>query len=354
VKEKYVIGLMSGTSLDGLDIAYCKFSKTKDWTFEILKERTIGYRADLKDRLRNAPQLSEAQIETLSHDFGVFMAEQVNVFVNDHKIHRLDLIASHGHTVFHQPENRITLQIGDVKPLFELIQKPVVYDFRTQDVLLGGQGAPLVPIVDKLLFSEYDACLNLGGFSNISFDIDGERIAFDICPVNIVLNHLANMLGFEFDDNGQIASRANVDRCLLEEFNTIPYYKESFPKSLGWEWVGEFILPHLIDSPLSTETIMRTFVEHIAIQISSIINQYQLKRVLLSGGGAYNAFLLERISFFAPNACVIANAQLIESKEAMAFAFLGLLRFKKEINVLASVTGSVKSHSSGVVYTEEL
>ena len=354
MKENYVIGLMSGTSLDGLDIAYCKFSKTKDWTFEILKERTISYRADLKDRLRNAPQLSEAQIETLSYDFGVFMAEQVNVFLNDHKIHRLDLIASHGHTVFHHPENRITLQIGDIKPLFELIQKPVVYDFRTQDVLLGGQGAPLVPIVDKLLFSEYDACLNLGGFSNISFDIDGERIAFDICPVNIVLNHLANILGLEFDDKGQIAYRANVDRCLLEEFNTITYYKESFPKSLGLEWVEEFILPHLTGSSLSTESLMRTFVEHIAIQISSIINKHKLKRVLLSGGGVYNEFLLERISYFAPNACVIANAQLIESKEAMAFAFLGLLRFKKEINVLASVTGSVKNHSSGVVYSEEL
>ena len=354
MKENYVIGLMSGTSLDGLDIAYCKFSKTKDWTFEILKERTISYSAGLKDRLRNAPLLSESQIETLSHDFGVFMAEQVHVFVNDHKIQRLDLIASHGHTVFHQPENRITLQIGDVKPLFELMQKPVVYDFRTQDVLLGGQGAPLVPIVDKLMFSEYDACLNLGGFSNISFDIDGERIAFDICPVNIVLNHLANKLGLEFDDKGQIASRGNVDRDLLEEFNTKTYYKESFPKSLGWEWVKEFILPHLTDSSLSTESLMRTFVEHIAIQISYIINKHKLKSVLLSGGGVYNEFLLERISYFAPNACTIANAQLIESKEAMAFAFLGLLRFKKEINVLASVTGSVKNHSSGVVYTEEL
>lgn len=354
MKENYVIGLMSGTSLDGLDIAYCKFSKIKDWTFEILKERTISYSADLKDRLRNAPKLSEAQIETLSHDFGVFMAEKVHDFVNDHKIQCIDLVASHGHTVFHQPENSITLQIGNVKPLFEVVQKPIVYDFRTQDVLLGGQGAPLVPLVDELLFSEYDACLNLGGFSNISFDIGGERIAFDICPVNIVLNHLANKLGLEFDDKGQIASIGYIDNGLLEEFNTITYYKESFPKSLGWEWVEEFILPLLIDSSLSTETLMRTFVEHIAIQISSIINQNKLKRVLLSGGGVYNAFLLERIAYFAPDTCTIANAQLIESKEAMAFAFLGLLRFKNEINVLASVTGSVKNHSSGVVYTEEL
>jgi len=354
VKENYVIGLMSGTSLDGLDIAYCKFSKTKDWAFEILNERTISYSTDLKDRLRSAPQLSEAQIETLSHDFGVFMAEQVNVFVNDHKIQCIDLVASHGHTVFHQPENRISLQIGDVKPLFECMQKPVVSDFRTQDVLLGGQGAPLVPIVDKLLFSEYDACLNLGGFSNISFDLDGERIAFDVCPVNIVLNHLSSKLGFEFDDKGQIAFSGDVDADILKEFNSITYYKESFPKSLGWEWVEEFILPHLNASSLSTETLMRTFVEHIAIQISSIINQYKLKRVLLSGGGVYNEFLLERISYYAPNTCTIANAQLIESKEAMAFAFLGLLRFKNEINVLASVTGSVKNHSSGVVYTEEL
>ena len=345
---------MSGTSLDGLDIAYCKFSKTKDWTFEILKDCTISYSADLKDRLRSAPDLSKAQIEALSRDFGVFMAKEVHVFVNDHEIQCVDLIASHGHTVYHQPENGLTLQIGDVKPLFECMQKPVVSDFRTQDVLLGGQGAPLVPIVDKLLFSEYDACLNLGGFSNISFDLDGERIAFDVCPVNIALNHLSNKLGFEFDDKGQIASSGDVDADILKEFNSITYYKESFPKSLGWEWLQEFILPYLSNSSLSTESLMRTFVEHIAIQISSIINKYRLKRVLLSGGGVYNEFLLERISCYAPNTCTIANAQLIESKEAMAFAFLGLLRFKNEINVLASVTGSVKNHSSGVVYTEEL
>ena len=354
MKENYVIGLMSGTSLDGLDIAYCKFSKTKDWAFEILKERTIDYDADFKDRLRNAPQLSEDQIVDLSNDFGVFMAEEVSNFVSEHQIQNIDLIASHGHTVYHQPEKGITLQIGNIKPLFDYMQKPIVYDFRIQDVLLGGQGAPLVPIVDKLLFSEYDACLNLGGFSNISFDIEGERIAFDVCPVNIVLNYLANKLGLEFDDKGQIASRGSVDDDILEEFNNITYYKESFPKSLGWEWVEEFILHHLTNSSLSTESLIRTFVEHIAIQISSIINKYGLKRVLLSGGGVYNEFLLERISYYAPNACNIANAQLIESKEAMAFAFLGLLRFKKEINVLASVTGSVKNHSSGVIYNEEL
>lgn len=354
MKDNYVIGLMSGTSLDGLDIAYCKFLKSTDWSFEILNERTVGYGSHLKDRLRKASSSSEAQIETLSNDFGLFMAQEVHSFVQDHQIVKLDLISSHGHTVFHQPDKGITLQIGHVKPLFDLFQKPIVYDFRTQDVLLGGQGAPLVPIVDKLLFPEYDACLNLGGFSNISFDLEGKRIAFDVCPVNIVLNYLANQLHLEFDDKGSIASSAFVDEALLDYFNSLTYYSASFPKSLGWEWVEDNILPHLSASVLTTEVLMRTFVEHIAIQISTIVNKHELQGVLLSGGGVYNEFLVQRLSYYAPNCFKVSSDQLIDSKEAMAFAFLGLLRFKHEINVLASVTGSVKNHSSGVVYSEEL
>ena len=350
MNEFYVIGLMSGTSLDGLDIAYCKFVKTIDWSFEILQFKTVEYKQDFRERLLGASQNSEEELQELSFEFGVLMAEELSSFVQQYQISRIDLVASHGHTVFHQPEKGITLQIGSPKPLFDLLNVHIVYDFRTQDVLRGGQGAPLVPLVDKILFSEYDACLNLGGFSNISFDCEKERVAFDICPVNIVLNHLANKLGFDFDEKGQIASSSVVNDELLEYLNGLPYYKNTYPKSLGREWVEENIFSHIEHSDLSLECLMRTIIEHIACQIGKVVKEYKLKRVLLSGGGVFNDFLIDRIQSIVPNCCEKSDYVLIEAKEAMAFAFLGLLRFRGDVNILSSVTGSDKNHSSGKIY----
>ena len=184
---------MSGTSLDGLDIAYCKFSYCIYWSFEILYFNTINYDSVFREKLRQAPFQKESDIKKLSYEFGCLMANELKQFIARNAITEIDAVSTHGHTVFHQPDKGITLQIGDPKPIYDLIQKPIVYDFRTEDVALGGQGAPLVPLVDKLLFTDYDACLNLGGFSNISFDIHGSRIAFDICPVNILLNFLLDL-----------------------------------------------------------------------------------------------------------------------------------------------------------------
>lgn len=352
--ENYVIGLMSGTSLDGLDIAYCRFLKQETWSFEILCSKTVPYDEFFRSQLRNAPLLSDLALKELSLDFGRFMAKELRCFMNEHSISRLDAVASHGHTVFHQPEKGITLQIGDPKAIYDFVQKPVVHDFRTQDVALGGQGAPLVPLVDKLLFPDYDACLNLGGFSNISFDKNGKRIAFDICPVNIVLNLLSGKMGFDYDDKGAIAARGDLDVNLLNKLNCLSYYSNPFPKSLAWEWVIATMLPILENSGLSIESQMRTFVEHAAMQMSSVVKDYHLKSVLVSGGGVYNDFLFERLNYFAPNLWVTADEVLIESKEAMAFAFLALLRLKNQVNVLSSVTGCIKSHSSGRIYSEEL
>ena len=344
---------MSGTSLDGLDIAYCKFVDDQIWSFKILQFSTIHYDSLFREKLRQAFLLKKTDIEKLSYDFGCFMAKELKQFINHHSILKLDAISSHGHTVFHQPEKGITLQIGDPKPIFDVIKKTVVYDFRSQDVALGGQGAPLVPLVDKLLFPDYDACLNLGGFSNISFNMDGNQIAFDICPVNIVLNLLSEFLGFEYDFKGEIASNGSVSIDLLEQLNSLDYYRKSFPKSLAWEWVVDQVIPLLNHSCLSLENQMRTFVEHSAIQISSVVKHYDLKSVLLTGGGAYHDFLLKRLEDLLPDVWIRADATLIESKEAMAFAFLGLLKLKGQNNVLSSVTGSVKNHSSGRIYYEE-
>jgi len=352
--ENYVIGLMSGTSLDGLDIAYCKFVKQEIWSFEILHFKTVTYDEFFRAQLKNAPLLSGSALEELSLDFGKFMAQELSRFIDEYSIDKIDAIASHGHTVFHQPEKGITLQIGDPKPIYDIIEKPIVYDFRTQDVALGGQGAPLVPIVDKLLFPDYDACLNLGGFSNISFDKNGSRVAFDICPVNIVLNLLSGKKGFDYDDKGEIAERGDLNVNLLNQLNKLDYYQKSFPKSLAWEWVVESMLPILENSGLSIEDQMRTFVEHAAMQMSSVVKSHHLTSVLLSGGGVYNDFLLRRLNHFAPNLWVKADQALIESKEAMAFAFLGLLRLKNHVNVLSSVTGCVKDHSGGRICSEEL
>lgn len=354
MNKRYVIGLMSGTSLDGLDIAYCSFLKQESWSYKILSSKTVYYGDVLRSQLRNAPLLSDIGLKELSIDFGRFMAKELRCFMNEHSISRLDAVSSHGHTVFHQPKKGVTLQIGDPKPIYDVVETPIVYDFRSQDVVLGGQGAPLVPLVDKLLFPDYEACLNLGGFSNISFDTNGKRIAFDICPVNIVLNLLSAKLGFDYDDKGAIASAGQLDINLLNQLNNLSYYKQPFPKSLAWEWVVKNMLPLLENSGLSIEDQMRTFVEHTAMQMSSVAKGYNLKSILVSGGGVYNDFLVERLNYFAQNLWVKADEVLIESKEAMAFAFLALLRLENQVNILSSVTGSVKDHSSGRIYSEEL
>jgi len=354
MKECFVIGLMSGTSLDGLDLAYCSFSFKKSWSYKILTFKTINYTPSFKDRLRNAPHLKATLLSDLSIEFGSFMAECIAKFIHENSISQIDLIASHGHTVFHEPENGITLQIGNPKPIYDLLNIPVAYDFRIQDVSLGGQGAPLVPFVDQLLFSEYDACLNLGGFSNISFDDRGVRVAFDICPVNIVLNLWANKLGFNFDDKGMLASSGEIHLPLLEQLNNLDFYSKTLPKSLGWEWVLAHVLPILELDKLSEVDVLRTFTEHIAVQIAEVLNSNKLKTVLITGGGSYNTFLCSRLASLSPNTELKMDQSLIESKEAMAFAFLGLMKLKNTVNVWSSVTGSVKDHSSGKIYPEEL
>ena len=354
MKECFVVGLMSGTSLDGLDIAYCSFSFKKSWSYKILAFKTINYTLSFKERLRYAPLLEMSLLTNLSEDFGMLMAENVQAFVEDNSISQIDLIASHGHTVFHEPENGITLQIGNPKPIYDLLKIPVAYDFRTQDVLLGGQGAPLVPFVDQLLFGEYDACLNLGGFSNISFDVDRKRLAFDICPVNIVLNLWANKLGFDFDDKGMLASSGEIHLPLLEHLSKLDYYSKPLPKSLGWEWVQNSIIPLIEKENLSAVNVLRTYTEHAALQMVSVFEKYKLKTVFVSGGGVYNSFLLHRMNQLSKHISFKIDNQLVESKEAIAFAFLGLMKIHKQINVLSSVTGSAKDHSSGKIYPKDL
>ena len=269
-------------------------------------------------------------------------------FIAKYQISEIDFIASHGHTILHKPNEGYTLQIGNGEIISKKTNQKVICDFRTQDVQFGGQGAPLVPIGDALLFSQYDACLNLGGFANVSYESDDKRIAFDICPVNIVLNHYVRKTGFDYDDKGKIASNGSVNHELLNCLNELHFYKKEAPKSLGLEWVQEQIFP-LIDSfELPIAIVLRTFVEHIAIQIAISLNGR--KYVLVTGGGFFNLFLMNRISFLSVAIIIVPSEEVINYKEALIFAFLGLLRVDNQVNCLSSVTGASKDHSSGQIF----
>ncbi len=351
-QKKYnIIGIMSGTSLDGADLAHICFETIdQKWSFQLLDCKTISYDNHWIGILKNAVNFDEKQLEELNKDYTVLLARIINNFIEEYKITDLDAICSHGHTILHQPEIGLTLQIGNLPEMAQLINQKVVCDFRVQDVQLGGQGAPLVPVGDKILFSDYDYCLNLGGFSNISFDKNGIRIAFDISPVNTVLNHYAEKLGFEFDDKGKIAKKGTIHENLLSKLNDIEYYKKKFPKSLGFEFVKEVILPMIEGYNIKIEDKMRTFIEHIAQQINIALPQ-EKATIFITGGGAYNDFLIEAIQSYLPNIeIIIPENKILEYKEALIFGLLGVLKLREEINVLASVTGAKNNHSSGKIY----
>jgi anhydro-N-acetylmuramic acid kinase len=346
-----VLGLMSGTSLDGLDIALVEFTVgANDYSFSIACAETISYPKEWLDSLKNAHLLSVTQLAELDHAYGTFLGETVLQFIQEKNLLNIDFISSHGHTVHHQPEKKVTVQIGNGPELAATTGLPIVCDFRVQDVLLGGQGAPLVPIGDALLFPEYDACLNLGGFANISFEQNGKRIAFDICAVNIVLNHLAARLGLAYDDNGDLARSGKLIPEVFEALNALPFFTLPPPKSLGREWTDAVILPLLLEH-YSTPDLLHTFCEHAAYQIAQICLPFSEKQILATGGGVFNVYLIERMSALASRKFTIPNTEIVTHKEALIFAFLGVLRWLNRPNCLASVTGAPSNHSSGRIYS---
>ena len=319
MKTKFhVIGAMSGTSLDGLDLAHCIFEqKNKKWNFKLEHTRTIKFDAELRNMLSSVETKSALDFVKTDTAFGIFTGQQIKNFVKANKLARIDFIASHGHTVFHQPQNAFTSQIGNGAAIAAIAGITTVCDFRRMDVALGGQGAPLVPMGDKLLFGEYDFCLNLGGFANVSFQHNKSRVAFDICPVNIVINSLSQELGKEFDKNGVLAKKGKLNSELLNELNTIHFYKKRFPKSLGKEWVLDEIFPLLFRYKISTEDKLRTFYEHIAIQISGATRdaiKNKKAKILCTGGGTYNKFLMERILHYSKYNIVIPEKKIIDFK----------------------------------------
>ena len=392
-KTYYSIGLMSGTSLDGLDIALCKFEKNNEieknksslWNYEIIETKCVEYDKNWKEKLQNAHLLSALALKKLETEWTDFLVKNINKFVlqsDRFDFSALDCISSHGHTIFHQPTHNqeqtgFTFQMGNGAMLAAKTGFDVVSDFRQTDVALGGQGAPLVPIGDELLFSDFDFCLNLGGIANISFSTDREnnnsRFAFDICPCNMVLNFLSNKLGYEYDKGGELAKDGKIDEKLLQGLNNLAFYKENFPKSLGREWVEENIFSIINSQEKEGNTLkeqhirdlLHTFTYHSAFQIAESIKKIEptlknienqtRKKLLITGGGTHNDLLIAYLESFLPKIQVVRGDEiLIAYKEALIFAFLGVLRLRGETNTLASVTGASRNSCGGSVYLSAL
>ena len=340
---------MSGTSLDGLDIVYVNFYKDKNWKYEILNSNTYKYENKWSSLLQDISQEKIHLIEKIDIDYTKLLSKYINDFINEFSIEDIDFISSHGHTALHQPSNSLTYQIGNLPILAKYINQKVVCDFRVQDVRLGGQGAPLVPVGEEYLFPEYNTLINLGGFANITRKNKDILIAYDICPINIVFNHLSRKMELKYDDRGYIASSGNINEDLYTHLQRLNYYKQEPPKSLGVEWVNNqiySILKNFQDAPI--KDLMNTFSNHFAFQIAKNIELQD--QVLITGGGAYNDFLIETIKKLSNSKLTIPDTKIIEYKEAVIFSFLGLLRVLEINNCYSSVTGAKKDHCSGIIY----
>lgn len=350
-----ILGLMSGTSLDGIDLALCDIS---EHGYKIMAAKTVPYLAEWKQRLSALEKATAYEYALANVELGHLFGRTINRFLEGKE--RPEAIASHGHTIFHQPQLQLTTQIGDGDAIAAETGLPVVSNFRNLDVALGGQGAPLVPIGDEMLFGKYDACLNLGGIANISYRQNGMRVAYDICPCNMALNRLAAILGHPYDDGGTNARSGEVHTCLLHDLDALDYYALEGPKSLGKEWLVDQFWPlvkgflGVAPSLSHTRDALATVTSHIAIQIARVVERQQIKTLLVTGGGAWNSYLLEIMGKYCPETQItVPDPLIVNYKEALIFALLGYLRLTEKVNTLASVTGakcdSIGGNISGII-----
>lgn len=354
-----VIGLMSGSSLDGLDIAFVQLQENGGkWSYEILKADCFEYDKNWIEKLKNAVSLDALNYQLLHAEYGHYLGKKINVFIEKNNLHhQVNLISSHGHTTFHVPEKLMTAQLGDGAAIAAETHLPVVTDLRAMDIAFGGQGAPIVPIGEKLLLGEFTYFLNLGGIANISSNSENNFIAFDVCAANRVLNMLAEEKNLHFDEDGKLAAAGNINNPLLQKLNELEYYKRSYPKSLANDFGIEIVFPLVKNAELTTEDAMRTYVEHICIQILNSIHNFQLPvvncQLLVTGGGAYNSFLINRLKEVLSEVkieVVIPDENLVKYKEALIMALIGTLRWREEYNVLASVTGAKRNSIGGALW----
>lgn len=355
MKKYNVLGLMSGTSLDGLDLCFCHiWEHGETWHFEILQTESLPYTKELQMELKDAIVLSAERLLQLHNSYGSWLGEQAKKFMDMNQL-EVDFIASHGHTTHHRPEMGVTFQLGSGQHLANAAGVQVVCDFRSNDLALGGQGAPLVPIGDRLFFGEFDFCLNLGGISNISFEVKDQRIAYDVGLANMILNHVTRKIGLEYDENGDLARKGAVNVAMLQQLNDLKYYLLPHPKSIGYEWFVEEVVPIIDATKDRAENLLHTAVHHICEKIAQQISQnaqIPKTRLLVTGGGALNDFLIEtlQVKLGSDTKVVIPDNTLINFKEALIFALMGVLRVERRINVLKSVTGAKRDSSSGVIF----
>jgi anhydro-N-acetylmuramic acid kinase len=359
------IGLMSGSSLDGLDIAFAELQEQAGkWTYEIVQADCYPYTEEWVSKLKNAINLSAKEYQLLHACYGHYTGQQINKFIDEHQLHyKVAVIGSHGHTTFHMPERKMTAQLGDGAAIAAETKLPVVTDLRALDVAFGGQGAPIVPIGEKLLLGDYNFFLNLGGIANISHNDPDNYTAFDICPANRVLNMLVNELGKEYDDGGQIAASGTVNKALLEKLNALEYYKQPYPKSLANDFGTDIVYPIVKQSGLEIKDAIITYAENVIVQINEAIKilrnpkpETQNPKLLATGGGAFNTFLIQRLSDSLKDLnveVIVPDKKLVNFKEALIMAFIGVLRWRQEYNVLSSVTGASRASIGGALWTGE-
>ena len=344
------LGIMSGSSLDGVDLTLCEFTRNNSiWSFNIIKAITYPYPEEWRIKLLSLHKKKNEEILVTDLHYGQFLGELVNKFLNNNSI-KPDLIASHGHTVFHEPENGYTLQIGDGQTIADTTGILTINDFRSKDIELGGQGAPLVPIGDELLFYDYDFCLNIGGIANISYKIDNKRLAFDVCPANQLLNYLSLQLGSPYDRNGLFAQLGKLNKELFDLLNTDPYYLKAKPKSLSNQYVNDSFINKIETIESSIEDKLYTIVKHIAFQLDQSISQFPPGKILITGGGVHNSFLVKAIDLETKHELIIPKPEIINFKEAIIFAMMGVLRNLNENNCLATATGALQDCSSGLIH----
>ena len=350
---------MSGSSLDGLDIAFVQLQENGGkWTYDILQAGCNPYDTTWVEKLKHATQLSAREYQLLHAEYGHYLGGQVNDFVEKNNLyHQVNLIASHGHTTFHIPSKLMTAQLGDGAALAATTRLPVVTDLRSMDVAFGGQGAPIVPIGEKILLGDYTYFLNLGGIANISANNNNTFIAFDVCAANRVLNMLAEEKGLSYDENGDIAASGRLNTDLLQKLNALEYYQQPHPKSLANDFGVDEVFPVIMQFNIVLEDAMRTYAEHIVVQIKNAILSCDLPivkgRLLVTGGGAFNTFLLNRLQEVLGELEIelfIPDENLVQYKEALIMALMGTLRWREEYNVLASVTGAKRNSIGGALW----
>ncbi len=350
MKTKFeVIGLMSGSSLDGLDICFVEFQEQNtQWSFEIKAAKCYPYQQELQGDLRKIGEGSAFQLAEMHTKLSKIKAEYVQQFFEEFPISKnATLIVSHGQTIFHQPEKSFTTQIGCGATLSALTNKTVVCDLRTYDIALGGQGAPLVPFGEKYLFHEYQSFLNIGGICNISTHDKDKIEAYDVCPGNTLLNLLSAQVGQNYDEDGKLARSGQVNEDLFKQLSLINYYQKAFPKSLGTEHILKDWCEIIQNNNLSTADAMATVVEHIAFELGKVLKN---SSVMVTGGGALNSYLIERIAAHTNSKIFLPSQEMIEFKEALIIAFVGLNRYLGRNNFYSSVTGAQRDNMGGAIY----